>query len=95
MYRIEKVLNHNTVIAIATDPETGHAEEFLVLEKGIGFGKKVSETVEFGPDAKIYGLNESTDRGSALDLVKQVPPVYLEIAKYLKTKQWITVFYFH
>ncbi|MCR5668886.1 MAG: PRD domain-containing protein, partial [Lachnospiraceae bacterium] len=80
MYRIEKVLNHNTVIAIATDPETGHAEEFLVLEKGIGFGKKVSETVEFGPDAKIYGLNETTDRGSALDLVKQVPPIYLEIA---------------
>lgn len=80
MYRIEKVLNHNTVIAIETDQETGHAEEFLVLSKGIGFGKKVSETIDVGPEAKIYSLAESTERGSARELVKQVPPIYLEIS---------------
>ena len=39
MYRISKVLNHNTVIGIHADDN----QEYLVMGKGIGFGKKVSE----------------------------------------------------
>jgi transcriptional antiterminator len=76
MYRIEKVLNHNTVIAI----ETERSEEFLVLAKGIGFGKKVAEFIEITKDAKVYSLSETTERGSAKELAKQISPMYLEIA---------------
>ena len=39
MYRISKVLNHNTVIGIHADDN----QEYLMMGKGIGFGKKVSE----------------------------------------------------
>jgi hypothetical protein len=67
MYRIEKVLNHNTVIAIETDK----SEEFLVVSKGVGFGRKVAEFIEIAEDAKVYSLSEMTERGNAKELVKQ------------------------
>jgi transcriptional antiterminator len=76
MYRIEKVLNHITVIVIETDK----SEEFLVVSKGVGFGRKVAEFIEIAEDAKVYSLSEMTERGNAKELVKQVPPQYLEIA---------------
>lgn len=42
MYRISKVLNHNTIIGIQ---EEDH-QEYLIMAKGIGFGKKVTERIE-------------------------------------------------
>lgn len=42
MYRIKKVLNHNSVIVIQAEEN----REYLILGKGIGFGKKVSEYVD-------------------------------------------------
>ena len=39
MFRITKVLNHNTVLAVK-DKST---QEYLIVGKGIGFGKKALE----------------------------------------------------
>ena len=39
MFRVKKALNHNTVIAIGMDDN----QEYLLIGKGIGFGKKISE----------------------------------------------------
>ena len=58
MYRIVKVLNHNAVLAV--NAEDG--KECLLMGKGIGFGKKVSEHVEPGEDARIYTLQASGER---------------------------------
>ena len=38
MYRVSKVLNNNGVIAIDMDEN----KEYVILGKGVGFGKKVS-----------------------------------------------------
>lgn len=76
MYRIEKVLNHNTVIAIYTE----NNQEYLIMGKGIGFGRKINERFEAGSEDTIYSLQESTDRGDACKLVKSISPVCLEIA---------------
>lgn len=76
MYRIRKVLNHNTVIVIGCEDN----QEYLIMGKGVGFGKKVSEQIECRPEDTIYSLQESTERGDAKELVKSVPPVYLEVA---------------
>lgn len=81
MYRISKVLNHNTVIGIHTDDN----QEYLIMGKGIGFGKKVTERIEARPEDKIYSLRESTDRGSAKELVNTIQPVFLEIANEILT----------
>lgn len=79
MYRIKKVLNHNTVIVIGAKDN----QEYLIMGKGVGFGKKVSEQIESRPEDTVYSLQESTERGDARELVKSVQPVYLEVASEL------------
>lgn len=81
MYRISKVLNHNAIIGIHTDDN----QEYLIMGKGIGFGRKVAERVEARPIDKIYSLHESTTRGDAKELVNVIPPVFLEIANGILT----------
>ena len=76
MYRVSKVLNNNGVIAI----EMEENQEYVLLGKGIGFGKKVSQRFEAPLDCTRYSLKDDTERGSAASLVKSVDPVFLEIA---------------
>ena len=75
MYRIKKVLNHNTVIAIRQDDN----QECLIMGKGIGFGKKTSERIDTRPEDRVYSMKEYTERGSAKEIIKSVPPEFLEI----------------
>ena len=77
MFRIKKALNHNTVIAIGMDDN----QEYLLIGKGIGFGRKISERIELPDGSTVYSLQEMTERGQAMDLVKDIDPVYLEIAE--------------
>lgn len=76
MYRISRVLNHNGVIAINME----NNQEYVLLGKGVGFGKKVSERFEAPEECTIYSLMETTERGNASELVKSVAPEYLEVA---------------
>lgn len=76
MYRVSKVLNNNGVIAI----EMEENQEYVLLGKGIGFGKKVSQRFEAPSDCTRYSLKDDTERGSVASLVKSVDPVFLEIA---------------
>ena len=78
MYRVRKALNHNTLIAISME----NNQEYLLIGKGIGFGKKVSERFEISEniECSVYSLHEQTERGKAMDLIKGIEPVYLEIA---------------
>lgn len=77
MFRVKKALNNNTLIAIGDKDN----RECLLIGKGIGFGKKVSQRIEAPQECTIYSLHEHTDRGSAMELVKDMDPVFLEIAE--------------
>jgi transcriptional antiterminator len=77
MFRVKKALNHNTLIAIGMEDN----QEYLLIGKGIGFGKKVSERMEQPEGCTVYSLLEHTERGNAADLVKGINPVFLEIAE--------------
>ncbi|MCI8889751.1 MAG: PRD domain-containing protein [Eubacterium sp.] len=77
MFRVKKALNNNTVLAIGESDSC----EYLLIGKGIGFGKKVSQRMEAPEECAIYSLYEHTERGSALELVKDMDPVFLEIAQ--------------
>lgn len=79
MFRISKVLNHNAVLAISMEDN----QEVLLLGKGVGFGKKVSERLESRADDRIYTLSKTTDRGDAGKLARTIPPEYLEITNEL------------
>lgn len=55
--------------------------EYLLIGKGLGFGRKVSERIETPEGCTVYSLREHTERGNAMDLVKDIYPVFLEIAE--------------
>ena len=53
MYRVEKVLNHNVILAIKED----NKQEYLIMGKGIGFGKKIAERIEVDDvQVQVYSL---------------------------------------
>ena len=76
MYRIAKTLNHNSFIGV----EEENNREYLVMGKGIAFGKKTGQRVQPGDDARIYSLTEMTERGNARTIVQGVSPLSLELA---------------
>ena len=76
MYRITKVLNHNTVIGVMEDTN----KEYLIMGKGIGFGKKITERIETNGSETIYSLQDATECGDARKLATSVDPICLEIA---------------
>ena len=82
MYRVSKVLNNNGVIAIDMDEN----KEYVILGKGVGFGKKVSQRFDKSEGCTTYRLEQETERGSAKELVKGIEPEYLEIADAILTE---------
>lgn len=76
MYRIRKVLNHNAAIVIRMEDNN----EYLLMGKGVGFGKKTGERVEAGTEDTAYALQQLTDRGDAKEIIKAVSPACLELA---------------
>lgn len=75
MFRIVKVLNNNAILA-----EDESNNESVFLGKGIGFGRKVNESFEKIDNSKCYHLQKETDKGSSLDLIDNMQPLFLEIA---------------
>ena len=82
MYRVSKVLNNNGVIAIDMDEN----KEYVILGKGVGFGKKVSQRFDKPEGCTTYRLEQETERGSAKELLKGIEPEYLEIADAILTE---------
>ncbi|MCR4629516.1 MAG: PRD domain-containing protein [Clostridium sp.] len=76
MFRIRKVLNHNSVIALNSDDQ----QMYLILGKGIGFNRKPTERIETRPEDTMYSLKETSERGEAMAIVKDVAPECLEVA---------------
>lgn len=74
MFEIVKVLNHN---AILVKNENGF---HLVLEKGVGFAKKVEEQIELSKDTKMYQLQAETKRGNSEELIQRIDTKYLELS---------------
>lgn len=76
MYRICRVLNHNGVIAF----DMQDSKEYVLLGKGVGFGKKVGERMERPEECTVYSLQVTSSRGSASELARSIDPEYLEMA---------------
>jgi transcriptional antiterminator len=76
MFRVIKALNHNGVIAVDKDAHN----EYILLGKGIGFGKKVNERMEAPENTQVYLLQKETDRGSTKEIINNIEPEFLEIA---------------
>lgn len=76
MYRVVKALNHNAVLAADVTDQ----KEYLLMGKGIGFGKKVSEQFEADESCRVYSLTDRKERNDVQNLAKTIDPEFLEIA---------------
>ena len=75
MFRIKKVLNHNTVIAIGMED----SREYLLIGKGIGFGKRISERMEAPEGCTVYSLKEHTPPASICTISLRSPSKSMSI----------------
>ena len=76
MYRVAKALNHNAILALDSEG----CQEYLLMGKGIGFGKKVSQRIEAEEGVTVYSLRAVSEKGTARELLKELDPKFLEIA---------------
>lgn len=76
MLHIKKVLNSSVVLV--SDEEK---EEFIILEKGIGYGRKPGELVEIKQDSQIFVQLSQTDRNQLVELLSEIPSDYLEMTQ--------------
>lgn len=76
MPQIKKVLN-SSVILVLDD----NNKEIIVLQKGIGYGRKPGQDVELNNESQIFVPVSELDRRPLLELLEEIPYEYLEICK--------------
>lgn len=76
MFKIIKLLNHNSVIVY----ETKEDETLLVLHKGVGFGQKINAIISLPKDATIFRIEPLENRGKQDKLLNNLDPIYIEVA---------------
>ena len=79
MYRVEKVLNHNVILSIYEN----NKQEYLLVGKGVGFGRKTAQRIEITEDVQVYSLIDVKNAKATTSSVKEIQPIYLEAANML------------
>ncbi|MBD5463028.1 MAG: PRD domain-containing protein [Lachnospiraceae bacterium] len=80
MPQIKKVLN-SSVILVSDEQE----KEYIILQKGIGYGRKSGQIVELSGESQIFVPLSSTDRNQFLELLQEIPVAYLELSQKIVT----------
>lgn len=76
IYVIKKVLNSSIVL---TEGEKG--QEFIVMSKGVGYGRRPGEKVELAGDSRFFMPVDNVDGRHLLELLDSIPPFYLEMTR--------------
>ena len=76
MPRIKKVLNSSVILA-----DDGNGRDYIVLQKGIGYGRKQGEWVDAKQESKLFISSERTELNQLVDLISSIPAEYIEITR--------------
>ncbi len=76
MPKIKKVLNSSVILAANEDDE-----EYIILDKGIGYGKKAGEIVEVSEGSKIFVHLSQRDHRQLAELLGSIPSEYVEMTQ--------------
>lgn len=76
MLIIRKVLNSSVVLV-----SNGEGQEQIVLQKGVGYGRKPGEAIELLDEGQLFVPFVPADRQNMLELLAQIPPVYPELTR--------------
>lgn len=74
--QIKKVLNSSVVLV--TDKGS---EDFILLGKGIGYGRKTGENIDYQTTNRVYIPLSNPEAKSMLELFSRIPPVYLDLTQ--------------
>lgn len=74
--KIKKVLNSSVVIAVDDQDR-----EIICLGKGIGYNKKIGETVSEDVVNQVFKPIENNQLIEYLNMLESIPPIYLELAQ--------------
>lgn len=80
MPQIKKVLN-SSVILVSDEQD----KEYIVLQKGIGYGRKPGQAVELSQESQIFVPFSQADRSQLLELLSEIPSDYLEMSQKVVT----------
>lgn len=75
MFQVIKVLNNNGILALNQEDNN----ETIFIGKGIGFNHKKNEIFSNIQGAKRYELQSEDNRGSAINIVNSVDPLFLDV----------------
>ena len=73
---VKKVLNSSVVLV----SESGE-KEFIVVSKGIGYGRKAGEQIDLTDDSQVFIPCTRQDRHNLLQLLEEIPSEYLEVTR--------------
>lgn len=76
MYKIEKVLNSSIVLA-----QDDKGKNFILLGKGIGYGKKTGMTIEKQSVEQIFIPVDNSELEKVSSLINAVPPELIEVTQ--------------
>ena len=76
MLVIKKVLNSSVVLV-----NNAEGQEQILLQKGVGYGRKPGEEIEFQENGQLFVPFIPADRQNMIQLLAEVPAVYPELAR--------------
>lgn len=76
MLTIKKVLNSSVVLVTTSD-----GQEQIVLQKGVGYGRKSGESIELQDDGQLFVPMIPSDRQSMIQLLGEIPAAYPELTR--------------
>ena len=82
MEKIVKILNHNAVIVHEQDTNS----TLLILNTGVGFGKKINEYIEIDGIETVYHIQPMSSKGKTDVLLQNLDPIYIEISSDIMMK---------
>ena len=80
--KIVKILNHNAVIVHEQDTNS----TLLILNTGVGFGKKINEYIEIDGIETVYHIQPMSSKGKTDVLLHNLDPIYIEISSDIMMK---------
>ena len=80
--KIVKILNHNAVIVHEQDTNS----TLLILNTGVGFGKKINEYIEIDGIETVYHIQPMSSKGKTDVLLQNLDPIYIEISSDIMMK---------
>ena len=80
-YFLPQLIGSANTMKLAIEPVsyTHLAREYLIVGKGVGFGKKITQSVEPTEEDSLYELTQTRDRGPAKDM--SVSYTHLDVYK--------------